>query len=73
MAGKQRASWWLFFIFLKLGFTPCKVEYPLQSIELQEKEVEKDENHIGKHIYSAFSLFIVKNCCSGKVSFIDCP
>ena len=30
-------------IFLKkLGFTPCKAEQPLQGIELQEKEAQKD-------------------------------
>ena len=28
--------------FLKLGFTPCKAEHPLQGIELQEKEAQKD-------------------------------
>ena len=26
----------------KLGFTPCKAEQPLQSIELQEKETQED-------------------------------
>ena len=30
---------WFFF---KLGFTPCKAEQPLQGMELQEKEVQKD-------------------------------
>ena len=29
-------------IFLKLGFTPCKAEQPLQGLELQEKEAQKD-------------------------------
>ena len=29
-------------IFLKLVFTPCKTEQPLQGIELQEKETQKD-------------------------------
>ena len=29
-------------IFFKLGFTPCKTEQPLQGIELQEKETQKD-------------------------------
>ena len=29
-------------IFLKLGFTPCKAEQPLQDMELQEKEIQKD-------------------------------
>ena len=29
-------------IFLKLGFTPCKAEQPLQGMELQEKEAQKD-------------------------------
>ena len=28
--------------FLKLGFTPCKAELPLQSMELPEKEAQKD-------------------------------
>ena len=26
--------------FLKLGFTPCKAEQPLQGMELQEKEAQ---------------------------------
>ena len=26
------------FFFLKLGFTPCKAEQPLQGMELQEKK-----------------------------------
>ena len=30
------------FIFFKLGFTPCKAEQPLQGMELQEKETQKD-------------------------------
>ena len=29
-------------IFFKLGFTTCKAEQPLQSMELQEKEAQKD-------------------------------
>ena len=28
--------------FFKLGFTPCKAELPLQGMELQEKEAQKD-------------------------------
>ena len=28
--------------FKKLGFTPCKAEQPLQGMELQEKEAQKD-------------------------------
>ena len=28
--------------FLKLGFTPCKAEQPLQGMELQEKKHKKD-------------------------------
>ena len=28
--------------FFKLGFTPCKAEQPLQGMELQEKETQKD-------------------------------
>ena len=31
-----------FVFFLKLGFTPCEVEQPLQGMELQEKEAQKD-------------------------------
>ena len=32
--------------FLKLGFTPCKVEKPLQGMELKKKkEEEKDEKY----------------------------
>ena len=30
------------FLELKLGFTPCKVEQPLQGIELQEKAVKNN-------------------------------
>ena len=29
-------------LFLKWIFTPCKAEQPLQSMELQEKETQKD-------------------------------
>ena len=34
----------LFFTFFNcdLGFTPCKAEQPLQGIELQEKEAQKE-------------------------------
>ena len=28
--------------FFELGFTPCKAEQPLQGMELQEKEAQKD-------------------------------
>ena len=28
--------------FLKFRFTPCKAEQPLQGMELQEKEAQKD-------------------------------
>ena len=28
--------------FFKFGFTPCKAEQPLQGMELQEKETQKD-------------------------------
>ena len=28
--------------FIKLGFTPCKAEQPLQGKELHEKETQKD-------------------------------
>ena len=29
--------------FFKLGFTSCKAEQPLQGMELQEKETQKDK------------------------------
>ena len=29
-------------VFFKLGFTLCKAEQPLRSMELQEKEAQKD-------------------------------
>ena len=29
-------------LFLKLRFTPCKAEQPLQGMELQEKSAQKD-------------------------------
>ena len=32
----------VFFVFFKLGFTPCKIEQPLQDMELQEKETQKN-------------------------------
>ena len=28
--------------FFQLGFTPCRAEQPLQGMELQEKEMQKD-------------------------------
>ena len=31
-----------FFFSFSLGFTPCKAEQPLQDMELQEKETQKD-------------------------------
>ena len=31
-----------FFFFFKFGFTPCKAEQPLQGMELQEKETQKE-------------------------------
>ena len=31
-----------YFLFFKLGFTPCKAEQPQQGMELQEKEAQKD-------------------------------
>ena len=33
-----------------LEFTPCKVEQSLQGMKLQEKQEEKDKQHIGKLI-----------------------
>ena len=29
-------------VFFILGFTPCKAEQPLQGMELQEREAQKD-------------------------------
>ena len=34
----------VFLDFFKLGWTPCKAEQPLQGMESQEKEDQKDEN-----------------------------
>ena len=31
-----------FCFFFKLGLTPCEVEQPLEGMELQEKETQKD-------------------------------
>ena len=31
-----------FFVKKKIRFPPCKAEQPLQGMELQEKEVQKD-------------------------------
>ena len=33
---------WKKYVFLKLGFTPCKTGQPLQGMKLQEKEAQKD-------------------------------
>ena len=33
---------WKAVFFYNLGFTPCKAEQPLQGMELQEKEAQKD-------------------------------
>ena len=30
------------YFFCQLGFNPCKAEQPLQGVELQEKETQKD-------------------------------
>ena len=30
--------------FFELGFSPCKTEQPLQGMELQQKEAQKDKN-----------------------------
>ena len=32
----------MIFLFFYLGFTPCKTEQPIQGMELQEKEAQKD-------------------------------
>ena len=39
--------------FLKLGFTPCKTEQLLRSMELQEKEAQKD--------YSIHEIYLERN------------
>ena len=39
---KQRLRIFPWFFFEKMGFTPCKAEQPLEGMELQEKEVQKD-------------------------------
>ena len=33
------------FFFFKLEFIPCNAEQPLQGMELQEKETQKDKAH----------------------------
>ena len=40
----QKTVWGQTFLlfFFKLGFTPCQAEQPLQGIELQEKQPQKD-------------------------------
>ena len=38
--GREGDTWCRF--FLKLIFTPCQAEQPLQGIEIQEKEAHKD-------------------------------
>ena len=40
--------------FLRLYFTPCKVQQPLKCMELQEKEEEFDEKDIG------YTFFLTK-------------
>ena len=45
MAGTIGKSWSNLIFFLKkkkLELTPCKAEQPLQAMELQEKETQKD-------------------------------
>ena len=44
-----------FFIFFKLGVTPCKAEQPLQGMELQEKEAQKD--------YSMQEMWLERTYC----------
>ena len=41
MKGGGGGGFYLFIFFL-LGLTPCKAEQPLQCMELQEKEAQKD-------------------------------
>ena len=41
-----------YFLFLKLGFTPCKAKQPLLDMELQENEEEKDEKDIAGFFYA---------------------
>ena len=39
---KKNKNYFVFFFFFLMGFTPCKAEQPLQGMELQEKEAQKD-------------------------------
>ena len=39
IVSKTSSKFWFKF---KLGFTPCKAEQPLERMELQEKEAQKD-------------------------------
>ena len=41
-------------LFLKLGFTPCKAEQPLQGMEIQEKEAQKD--------YTIQEIYLERTC-----------
>ena len=41
---RSNDSWFNNAHFFKMGFTPCKVEQPLQSMELQVKETKEDES-----------------------------
>ena len=46
--------------FFKLGFSPCKAEQPLQGMELQEKEAQKDESIQGISLAGLFCDFFKK-------------
>ena len=41
--------------FFYLGFTPCKSEQPLQGMELQEKESQKDYSLQEIHLERTYS------------------
>lgn len=40
-----------------MEFSLCKAEQPLKEMELQEKEEETDERHIGKHTINGGFIF----------------
>ena len=51
----------ILFNFFYLGFTPCKAEQPLQGMELQEKETQKDQGIQGFCLEKTYSYKISVN------------
>ena len=54
--------------FFKLGFTSCKAEQPLQGMELQEKEAQKDYiQHIGNPFRKNLQLSVNSRLKATKI------